>query len=104
MLLLVVVTTGMRQRQYDIKKNKKGVIGIVYSLFLLTVALMLTAAITESKPASAISPIGVSAGTGAGGGVGLGGGAAFCKVSRAHSVHRIESPHLQPVQDPSAFC
>ena len=66
MLLPIVVITGMRQRQYDIK-NKKGVIGIVYSLFLLTVVLILTAAITESKPASAISPIGVSAGTGAGG-------------------------------------
>ena len=67
MLLLVVVITGMRQHQYDIKKIIKRAIGIVYSLFFLTVVLILTAAITESKPASAISPIGVSAGTGAGG-------------------------------------
>ena len=48
------------ERQYDIK-NKKRAVGIVYSLFFLTV--ILTAAITESKPTSAISPIGVSAGT-----------------------------------------
>jgi len=52
-------------------KNKKEAAEIVYSLFfltvVLTVVLILTAAITESKPTSAISPIGVSAGTGAGG-------------------------------------
>lgn len=51
--------------------------------------LMLIAATTESNPISAIRPIGVIAGTGAG--VGRGGGAAFCKVSSAHSVHRMSS-------------
>ena len=50
-------------------KIKKRAVEIVYSLFFLTVVLVLilTAAITESKPTSAISPIGVIAGTGAGG-------------------------------------
>jgi len=48
-------------------KNKKEAVEIVYSLFFLTVVLILTAAITESKPTSAISPIGVIVGTGAGG-------------------------------------
>ncbi|MCW7080556.1 MAG: hypothetical protein OCU16_05620, partial [Candidatus Methanospirare jalkutatii] len=58
----------MRQRQYGTKlKNKKGVVEKVYSLFFLTVVLILTAAITESKPTSAVSPIGVIVGTGAGG-------------------------------------